>query len=99
MPRRHSRHDVVLLAMLAAMLATIAPLAQTGSNTMYNPYQMLDGWATLPDGVSWGAVIGIIPDGEGGTWVHHRSIIGPSRRSCTSTPPEPLSRPSARACS
>ena len=95
MPRMHSRHLVVLPGLLAAMLATIAPLAQTGSNTMYNPYQMLDGWATLPDGVSWGAVIGIIPDGEGAPG----SIIGPSRRSCTSTPPEPLSRPSARACS
>ena len=76
MPRVHSRHDafrLAMLVMLAAMFTAIAPLAQTGSNTMYNPYQMLDGWATLPDGVTWGAVIGIIPDGEGGTWVHHRS--------------------------
>ncbi len=73
MPRMHSRHHVVLPGLLAAMLASVTPIAQTGSNTMYNPYQMLDGWATLPDGVSWGAVIGIIPDGEGGTWVHHRS--------------------------
>lgn len=40
---------------------------------MHNPYRMLDGWATLPDGVTWGAVIGIIPDGEGDTWIHHRS--------------------------
>jgi len=45
MPRMPSRHDAVLLALLAAMLATTAPLAQTGSNTMYKPYQMLGGWA------------------------------------------------------
>ena len=76
MPRMHSRHLVVLPGLLAAMLATIAPLAQTGSNTMYNPYQMLDGWATLPDGVSWGAAIGIIPDGEGGTAMTHAQPVG-----------------------
>ena len=73
MPRTHSRHHVVLLALLAAMLTTIASLAQTGSNTMFDPYRMLDGWAKLPEGVEWGAVIGIIPNGEGGTWIHHRS--------------------------
>ena len=77
MLRMPSRHDVVLLAMLAAMLATTSPLAQTGSNTMYNPYQMLGGWAMLPDGVSWGAVIGIIP-----RHVHRTNRLrgGPERR-------------------
>ena len=58
---------------LATLCGATAAAAQPASNTMHNPYRMLDGWATLPDGVVWGAVIGIIPDGEGGTWVHHRS--------------------------
>ena len=40
---------------------------------MHNPYRMLDGWASPPADVTWGAVIGIIPDGEGGAWIHHRS--------------------------
>ena len=40
---------------------------------MRNPYRMVDGWGSLPDGALWGAVIGIIPDGNGGTWIHHRS--------------------------
>ena len=69
----HHRHHIALLATLVATIATVAPLAQTGSNTMHNPYRTLDGWATLPEGVEWGAVIGIIPDGEGGAWIHHRS--------------------------
>ena len=81
MPRMHTWHHpfrLVMLAMLTTLIllttwAAIAPLAQTGSNTMYNPYRLVEGWATLPDGVVWGAVIGIVPDGEGGTWVHHRS--------------------------
>lgn len=62
----------ILAAGLACLFAASPLLAQTG-NTMHNPYRMLDNWAKLPEGVVWGAVIGIIPDGEGGAWVHHRS--------------------------
>lgn len=40
---------------------------------MHNPYRMMEGWGSLPDGAHWGAVIGIIPDGQGGAWIHHRS--------------------------
>ena len=40
---------------------------------MNNPYRMVEDWGQLPDGVMWGSMIGIIPDGEGGTWIHHRS--------------------------
>ena len=36
-------------------------------------HRMLTDWGRLPVGVEWGAVIGIIPDGQGGTWIHHRS--------------------------
>ena len=73
MPRTRSRHHIILLAPLAAVLGTVALLGQTGSNTMHNPYRLLDGWAQLPDGVEWGTVSGIIPDGEGGVWIHHQS--------------------------
>ena len=31
---------------------------------MNNPYRMLENWGTLPEGVMWGATIGIIPDGK-----------------------------------
>ena len=47
--------------------------AQSGTNAMNNPYRMIEGWGELPEGTLWGAAIGIIPDGTGGTWVHHRS--------------------------
>ena len=62
---------------LATLVALFAPpaslMAQSGANTMHNPYRLLENWPSLPTGVVWGAVIGIIPDGQGGTWVHHRS--------------------------
>jgi hypothetical protein len=41
-------------------------------STMTNPYQMVEKWPTLGT-VKPGAAIGIIPDGTGGTWLHHRS--------------------------
>jgi len=39
---------------------------------MNNPYRMLDNWPHLGD-IKPGSAIGIIPDGKGGTWIHHRS--------------------------
>ncbi len=47
--------------------------AQAGTNAMSNPYVLVEGWGELPEGALWGAAIGIIPDGRGGTWIHHRS--------------------------
>ena len=41
-------------------------------STMTNPYRMIEKWPTLGT-VKPGAAIGIIPDGTGGTWLHHRS--------------------------
>ena len=42
------------------------------TSTMANPYQMTPNWPRLGD-IKPGAAIGIIPDGKGGTWLHHRS--------------------------
>ena len=69
----HHRSYIALAAVLSATICTVAPHAQSGSNTMHNPYRMAYGWASPPADVTWGAVIGIIPDGEGGAWIHHRS--------------------------
>ncbi len=61
-------------AALMSVLALTGPtLAQSGGNAMNNPYRMVEGWGSLPDGVKWGATIGILPDGNGGAWIHHRS--------------------------
>ena len=64
-----------LLACAGAAILTLSgmPPAQPGPNAMNNPYRMLENWGALPEGVKWGSTIGIIPDGKGGVWIHHRS--------------------------
>ena len=49
-----------------------APPNPTWPSTMANPYRMVENWPTWGT-IKPGAAIGIIPDGKGGTWVHHRS--------------------------
>jgi sugar lactone lactonase YvrE len=48
-------------------------LARRTTSTMTNPYRLVERWPTLPDGMTWGAAIGIIPDNEGGAWMMFRS--------------------------
>jgi sugar lactone lactonase YvrE len=40
--------------------------------TQTSPYRITPAWPKLGD-IKPGAAIGIIPDGKGGTWLHHRS--------------------------
>jgi hypothetical protein len=42
------------------------------TSTMANPYRIVPNWPNLGT-IKPGAAIGIIPDGRGGTWLHHRS--------------------------
>jgi len=42
------------------------------TSTMASPYHVVPNWPQLGD-IKPGAAIGIIPDGKGGTWLHHRS--------------------------
>jgi len=52
------------------------PLEELGrrpTSTMSNPYQLVERWPTLREGMTWGAAIGIIPDNTGGTWMLFRS--------------------------
>ena len=64
-----------LLACAGALILALSgmPPAQPGPNAMNNPYRMLENWGALSEGVKWGSTIGIIPDGKGGVWIHHRS--------------------------
>ncbi len=48
-------------------------LSRRATSTMTNPYRMLENWPTLRPGMTWGAAIGLIPDGTGGTWMMFRS--------------------------
>ena len=50
-----------------------APAESPGINAMNNPYRMIENWPQLGPTMKWGAAIGIIPDGKGGTWMHFRS--------------------------
>ncbi|HEY3517544.1 MAG TPA: hypothetical protein VGL98_10900, partial [Gammaproteobacteria bacterium] len=53
--------------------SALEQLARRTTSTMSNPYRLVEGWPTLPDGMTWGAAIGIIPDDTGGAWMMFRS--------------------------
>lgn len=53
-------------AVALAAWAGVAPLAQP------NPYRAVEGWATLPEGRTWGSTSGVYPDREGRIWVAER---------------------------
>src|SRR5206468_12441567 len=63
---------VVVCAVAAAQRGQPGANAFPGINAMKNPYRMVENWPHLGK-VRAGAAIGIIPDGTGGTWIHHRS--------------------------
>ena len=63
---------LLMTLVLGAFASGRAP-GQVGTNAMNNPYRMVEGWGQLPEGVLWGSSIGILPDGRGGAWLHHRS--------------------------
>ena len=59
--------SLVLGAAVTAQVSGDAPtaleqLARRTTSTMSNPYRLVERWPTLPDGMVWGAAIGIIPD-------------------------------------
>jgi len=57
----------------AATPPAAAPAPFPGVNAMNNPFRMVADWPTMPSDMKWGPVIGIVPDGEGGTWIHQRA--------------------------
>ena len=73
----------IVSGLAVALAVSVAPSAQEPSvllelsrrttSTMTNPYRMIENWPTLRPGMEWGAAIGIIPDGTGGTWMMFRS--------------------------
>jgi len=44
-------------------------------NAINNPYRMIENWPHLGT-IKPGAAIGIVPDGQGGVWLQHRSDPG-----------------------
>jgi hypothetical protein len=78
---RERRAGFVLAAVVLISVAALtsaqgpgrgqAPVPEWPS-TMANPYRMVEKWPAFGE-IRSGAAIGIIPDGKGGTWLHHRS--------------------------
>jgi DNA-binding beta-propeller fold protein YncE len=58
---------------LASIEATAQKSANTPASPLPNPYQTIEGWATLPDGRVWGAPAGVDIDPDGtSVWVFER---------------------------
>ena len=69
-----STAKLALVAATVIALVGLSESAQVGDpSAMNNPYRMVENWPQLGANMRWGAAIGIIPDGKGGTWMHFRS--------------------------
>lgn len=64
---------VLAAASMAAPRPQQAPAPAPVRSAMSNPYVMTENWPALGPGMKWGAAIGLIPDGNGGVWMHFRS--------------------------
>ena len=73
MSHAHRIGSKVVFATLVAALMVTMPHAQGVKSAMSNPYRMIERWPTLGPNMKWGAAIGLIPDGQGGVWMHFRS--------------------------
>lgn len=54
-------------------LKKLQQLSARAETTMQSPYKIVPDWPHLPEGRTWGAAIGLIPDNTGGLWMLFRS--------------------------
>jgi sugar lactone lactonase YvrE len=54
-------------------LVTFMVIWAAAPHAQDNPFKLVEGWAQLPSGVSFGGVISIEPDSKGNLWVFHRN--------------------------
>jgi sugar lactone lactonase YvrE len=57
-----------IVLVIAVMLVSVVAVYAQG-----NPYRLADGWAQLPAGMKFGAVISVDVDARGNIWVFHRN--------------------------
>ena len=57
---------------LAAAIAAMILMSVAGAQTPPNPYRVVDGWAKLPDGRTWGGTGAVDVDRNGHVWVFER---------------------------
>ena len=80
-----TRHVRMATLAVGLCLGTVALAQQGGTappaielpagNAISNPYRMIENWPHLGP-IKPGAAIGIVPDGQGGAWLQHRSDPG-----------------------
>lgn len=54
-------------------LKKLSELSARAETSMASPYRIVENWPNLPEGMKWGAAIGLIPDNSGGLWMLFRS--------------------------
>jgi streptogramin lyase len=67
------RLTVALAGTIALIITMTVVTAGPQSNTLANPYRLIDNWAQPPSGVHWGAVISVDVDAQDNLWAFHRS--------------------------
>ncbi|MEI6739357.1 MAG: peptidyl-alpha-hydroxyglycine alpha-amidating lyase family protein [Gemmatimonadaceae bacterium] len=83
------RTPVTLATLLSAALLPLHPLVSQGAptNDLPNPYRTVTGWATLPEGRSWGSTSAVDIDKDGRSiWVAERC----GANSCATSPLHPV---------
>ena len=83
-----THHTLVLLTLLAASAPAAAQdAANRPTNDLPNPYRTVDGWAKLPDGLTWGSLSAVDVDKDGASiWVAERC----GKNSCLDSPRNPI---------
>ena len=56
----------------AAAVVAIISISQAGAQTPPNPFKVVDGWAKLPEGRTWGGTGAVDVDRNGHVWVFER---------------------------
>ena len=65
----HLRQAAVAFVLVIAAIVFSAP----STCAQGDPYQVVEGWPTLPSNIKWGAVISVDSDPKGNIWAFHRA--------------------------
>src|SRR5450432_551579 len=79
---------LVMCGIALAAISTGKARAQSDAqpNPLPNPYQLVEGWAKLPEGRTWGAASAVNVDSKGHIWVAERC----GKNSCAGSNLDPI---------
>jgi DNA-binding beta-propeller fold protein YncE len=72
MSLRNREISTIVAALVLICIATQGASAQDPSESLPNPYRVVDNWAKMPEGRTWGAAAGVVIDSKGNVWVFER---------------------------